>query len=131
MLSDMGLNPADVLTLAGLPNDLFARKDASLTPAEYFRLWHGLEQAAGTDELPLKIARAISVEAFDPPIFAGLCSPNLNTALQRLGKFKRLVGPLTLALEIGSRQTIVTLDYYGNEGTIPASLGAAELVFYT
>jgi AraC-type transcriptional regulator len=54
MLSDMGLNPADVLALAELPAHLFARKDASLSPADYFRLWRGLEQAAGTEALPLK-----------------------------------------------------------------------------
>ncbi|WP_319522256.1 AraC family transcriptional regulator ligand-binding domain-containing protein [uncultured Desulfosarcina sp.] len=77
-IKDMGINPAHVLTLAGLPADLFARNDASLSPEEYFNLWRGLEQAAGTEELPLKIGRAISVEAFDPPIFASLCSPNLT-----------------------------------------------------
>jgi len=50
----MGINPAHVLALAALPADLFAKKEAKLTPNEYFRLWHGLEQVAGP-ELPLKI----------------------------------------------------------------------------
>ncbi len=131
VITDMGLNPADVLSLAGLPADLFGRKDASLTPAEYFRLWRGLEKAAGSDELPLKIGQLISVELFDPPIFASLCSPNLNTALQRLRDFKRLIGPLTLALVIDSRQTVVTLACYGNVEPIPRSLGATEMVFFT
>lgn len=45
LISDMGINPCDVLTLAGLPADLFSRKDASLSPEDYFGLWHGLEQA--------------------------------------------------------------------------------------
>jgi AraC-like DNA-binding protein len=131
MLSDIGLNPTDVLTLAGLPADLFAQQDASLSPAEYYRLRRGLEQAVGSDELPLKIGQHISVEAFDPPIFASLCSPNLNTALQRLREFKKLIGPLTLMLDINTRQTLVTLDCYGNDEPIPRSLGVAELVFIT
>jgi hypothetical protein len=67
LISDMGINPTHVLAFAELPADLFSRKDTRLTPGEYFRLWHGLEQAAGTEDLPLKIGRAISVEAFDPP----------------------------------------------------------------
>lgn len=131
VITDMGLNPADVLALASLPADLFGRKDASLTAAEYFRLWRGLEKAAGSEKLPLKIGSLISVELFDPPIFASFCSPNLNTALQRLRDFKRLIGPLTLTLEIDSRQTVVTLACYGNVEPIPRSLGATELVFFT
>lgn len=130
-LTDLGVNPAHVLRLARLPADLFARNDAKLTPAEYFRLWHGLEQAVGTDVLPLKIGQHLSVEAFDPPLFASLCSPNLNTALQRLAHFKQLVGPLTLLVEIRAHQTCVTLDCYGNDAPIPRSLAAAELVFLT
>jgi len=131
MLSDMGLHPADVLTLAALPADLFARNDASLDPAEYFRLWRGLELAAGAEELPLKIGQAISVEAFDPPIFASLCSPNLNIALQRLSQFKKLIGPMTLAVDIDGQRTLATLACYGNREPIPRSLGAAEMVFLT
>jgi AraC-like DNA-binding protein len=131
LLRDMGVNPALVLRLAELPADLFARKDASLSPADYFRLWHGLEQAAGTDVWPLKMGQVLSVEAFDPPIFASLCSANLNTALGRLSQFKQLVGPLTLMLEITAHQTCVTLDCYGNDEPIPRSLGVAELVFLT
>lgn len=130
-MTDMGLNPADVLALAGLPADLFARKDASLGADDYFNLWRGLERAAGSEALPLKIGQAISVEAFDPPIFAGLCSPNLNVALQRLAQFKRLICPMTIDVEIAARRTCVTLACSGYPGEIPRSLCAAELVFFT
>ncbi len=43
MLTDMGLNPAHVLALAGLPADLFSRRDATLSPVDYFNLWLGME----------------------------------------------------------------------------------------
>lgn len=131
MIVDMGLKPAHVLALAGLPADLFSRREAALSPMDYFNLWHGLEQAAGVEELPLMIGQAISVEAFDPPIFASLCSPNLNTALQRLAQFKPLIGPMTMAMDIGQHQTCATLECYGHTDQIPRSLGASELVFFT
>lgn len=131
LICDLRLNPADVLTLAGLPADLFSRPDATLSPGDYFNLWRGLERVAGAEALPLKIGQAISVEAFDPPIFASLCSPNLNIALQRLREFKKLVGPLTLTVDVDKQQTRATLDCYGHDGVIPRSLGAAELVFLT
>jgi AraC-like DNA-binding protein len=131
LLTDMGFNPAHVLALAGLPIDLFARKDATLSPTDYFNLWVGMEQIAGTEELPLMVGQAISVEAFDPPIFASLCSPDLNTALQRLAKYKPLIGPLTMEVNIGRTETSATLDCYGYTDQIPRSLGATELVFLT
>ena len=131
LIADMGFSPADVLALARLPGDLFSRPDATLSPAEYFNLWHGMEQVAGADELPLKLAQVISVEAFDPALFACLCSPDLNTALQRLAHYKRLVGPLTMAVDISSQATRVTLSCYGHQAPMPRSLGTAELVFFT
>lgn len=131
LIVDMGYHPADVLRYAKLPSDLFERKDAALSPREYFNLWHGLEQVGGADELPLKLGRAISVEAFDPALFACLCSPDLNTALQRLAQYKRLVGPLTMSVDISSKRTQVTLSCYGNEQPLPPSLSTSELVFFT
>jgi len=88
LLTDMGINQADVLILAGLPADLFSHSKATLSTAGFFALWDALERVAGETELPLKIGQAISVEVFDPPIFAAFCSPNLNVALQRLSAFK-------------------------------------------
>ena len=70
LLCDMGINPADALTLAGLPADLFSQKNASLSVSDYFSFWGGVKEAATECELPLRIGQAISVEAFDPPIFA-------------------------------------------------------------
>ena len=131
LILDMGYNLADVLTLARLPGDLFARKEASLSPTEYFNLWRGLEQAAGADELPLKLGQVLSVEAFDPALFACLCSPDLNTALPRLAQYKRLVGPLLMDVDITPQRTLVTLSCYGNTEPIPRSLSTSELVFFT
>jgi AraC-like DNA-binding protein len=131
LILDMGYAPADVLSLARLPGDLFVRPGASLSPAQYFDLWRGLELAAGSDELALKLAQVMSVEAFDPALFACLCSPDLNTALQRLAHYKRLIGPLNMEVDICSDSTQVTLSCYGHTGPIPRSLGVSELVFFT
>ena len=131
MMRDMGINPAQVLRFAGLPADLFTRPEASLSPEEYFRLWDGLEKAAGERELPLMIGAALSAEAFDPSIFAILCSPDLNTALQRLSQFKQLLGPLLLTVDIGQDRTLATLEWHGHVERMPHSMGLSELVIFT
>lgn len=131
LLTDMGINPAEVLALAGLPGDLYARQGAKVTPAEYFALWKAVEELAGEDELPIKFGQAITSEAFDPPIFASLCSANLNEAILRLALFKRLIGPMDLTVEALKNHTSVTIECYGHDGKLPTSIGALELVFFT
>jgi AraC-like DNA-binding protein len=73
----------------------------------------------------------MSVEAFDPAMFACLCSPDLNTALQRLAHYKRLMCPLHMVVDIQADRTLVTLSCYGSDEPIPRSLGVSELVFFT
>ena len=131
LLADIGLSPARVLALAGLPADSFTSDGMKISPVEYFNLWQAIEELAGSEDLPIKFGQAISVEMFDPPIFASLCSENLNQALQRLALFKRLIGPMILDLDITRKKTSITIECYGHDGNLPLSVGALELVFFT
>jgi AraC-like DNA-binding protein len=130
LLADAGLDPANVLRRAGLPDDLFGRPKAVLDTAGYFRLWRGIEEEAADPLLPLRLGSAISVEAFDPAIFAALCSPDLNTALARIARYKRLVCPVALHVEVGAAATAVEIEWLDATARPPATLLAVELVFF-
>ncbi|WKE67135.1 AraC family transcriptional regulator ligand-binding domain-containing protein [Gallaecimonas kandeliae] len=130
MLADMGLESEVVLRQAGLPADLFSRPGASLGVAEYFRLWQTVEALAGP-QAPLRLGQAISTESFAPPIFASLCSRDLNQALQRLQRYKPLICPMHLELEVGEQGTAISLHCDALGLPIPGGLGAAEMVFFT
>jgi AraC-like DNA-binding protein len=118
-----------VLKRAQLPGDLFSRKDAALSTAEYFRLWNALDETFDDPTFPLRLGQAISVESFHPAFFAVLCSPNLNVGLTRLSHFKRLVGPMTLDVTEGRDSTSVVLDFPDIDNPVPSSLIGMELVF--
>jgi AraC-like DNA-binding protein len=130
LLTDLGIRPDNVLRRAGLPGDLFGREKAVLSTDEYFRVWRALEEESEDPALPLRIGAAISVEAFDPPIFAALCSPDLNTALGRIARYKRLVCPMALHVEMGEKATTLELKWLDAIVEPPVSLVAAELVFF-
>ena len=131
LFADLGLNAENVLRRAALPGDLFARTRATLTSAEFYALWRGMEQESGDPLLPLRIGESISVESFDPPIFAALCSPDLDTALRRLALYKRLCGAVRLEVESDSSTTSMTLESLDKTVAAPASLRWMELVFFT
>lgn len=96
VLADLGIRPADVLRVAGLPADLFTRDEALLPPRQYYALFEALDQLVGDRDLAVAIADKLSPEVFDPPIFAALCSPNLQVAAERIAVHKRLLGPVRL-----------------------------------
>ena len=129
-MQDLGLRHRDVLRRANLPEDLLGREKASLTTEEYFRLWTAIKAEADDVELPLRFGEVLSAEAFDPPIFAALCSPNLNVALERIGTYKRLMCPMQLELKKTKRSTTMTLEYIQSETKPPPMLVAMELVFF-
>lgn len=128
LLSDLGLSASEVLAHAVLPGDLLVRSDATVSAAEYARLWEALEFVAGTDLLALRVGQAISMEMFDPSIFAALCSPNLNVALRRVAQYKRLISPLTMTIDENDRQTSVTLTLDGGF-PLTRQVSVLEIVF--
>ena len=130
LLKDLGISTAEILKRAQLPADLFTRKGAGLSTEEYFRLWRALETVFDDPAFPLKIVQAISSDVFDPPVFSAYCSPDLNTALQRLSQFKPLIGPMKLDVEINDDATRLTIKFLEKGLEIPACLIGAELGFF-
>ena len=130
ILVQLGLNPSDVLRRADLPADLFGREKAALSTEEYFRMWRGIEEESKDALTPLRIGSNIPVEAFDPPIFAALCSQDLNQALQRLAHYKRLICPMALRVDIQKKTTRLGLEWLDTDVQPPAAPVAAELVFF-
>lgn len=130
ILGDLGINPANVLKRAGLPDDLFKREAETLDTNQYFALWRALEEEAQDEALAVKIGQVFTAEAFDPPIFAALCSPNLNVALQRIARYKALIGPMVLHVRKRPDGTQIELEWLDKTQDPPLSLVSMELVFF-
>lgn len=130
LLQDLGLSIDNILKRAGLPGDLFARVRVSLPGDEYFRLWQAIADEARDPRLALRIGTGVPVEGFDAPLFAALCSPDLNTALARFAQYKRLVAPLALHVEVTGEGTRLELEWIDKTLAPPAVLVLMELVFF-
>jgi len=130
LLADLGISVDNVLKRAGLPGDLLARTRISLSTDEYFRFWQALADEGQDPRLPLRIGAGIPVEGFDAPLFAALCSPDLNTALGRFAHYKRLVAPMALHVTHRNDGPLLQIAWLDDRLRPPAILVLVELVFF-
>lgn len=107
MMRDLGIHPGDVLRRAGVAFDILAREHATLRGDEFARLLWALEEEVADPTLAIRVAQALTFEMFDPPVFAAMCSPDFNTAIQRLSHYKRLCAPIALQITVGPDVTRV------------------------
>lgn len=143
LIQDLGLDPGVVLRRAQLPGDLLTRVGATLDSAQYFALWRAIEAESDADAIgqlapragqggpvPLRIARTLSADWFDPVLFSALCSADLVGALERVAKYKRLVCPMALTVENTARRLTLTIEWLGRNEPPPPVLVAFELAFF-
>ena len=130
LIRDMDFDTQNILRHARLPLDLFARENAVLTVAEYYRLWNTMAELADDPLFPLRLARSVTFEAFSPPLFACLCSPNLNIALKRVSQYKPLIGPMVLHVQELEEETTVAIGGLPDDLPLPPTLVAMELVLF-
>lgn len=134
LMQDAGLASPPILRRAELPGDLFAREQVRLTSVEFFRLWEAIETEARSLDAalpaPLRIAQVMSSDWFDPELFAALCSANLGNAIERIGKYVRLIAPIVITLDRGADRTTVMIDFLDQTKPPPAVFTAFKLVFF-
>lgn len=132
LLKDMGLSASNILKRAELPEDLFNQTSARISAGAYNRLWNSLATELADPLFPIAIGRAISTEAFSPPIFAALCSPDMLTATRRISQYKPLIAPLSLDVVLGEDGGMtLTLEWLDKTNPPPASMVMTEFVFFT
>lgn len=134
LMHDAGLETAPVLRRADLPGDLFARDHLKISPQAFFDLWMAIEAEARSLDAdlpaPLRIAQVMTSDWFDPELFVTLCSANLGAALERLGKYVRLIAPMRIQLDRVGARTVVTINFLDQTMVPPAVFLAFKLVFF-
>ena len=92
-LEELGVPPALVLRLAGLPEGLFDQERIRVTTEELFALYRALAEASGDPAIGLRLGTEHRVERYDPITLAAVSARSLRDALQRLARYKQLTCP--------------------------------------
>lgn len=128
ILNDLGFDERSVLRQAGLALNTFQGEGTFISISQAYSLYKVVDELSDDPTLSLKTGSIVSVELFDPALFAALCSLDMNMAATRLGQFKRLVGAFSLDVDI---QPDVTAIRYRckHRPDVPRILGLSELIF--
>lgn len=129
LLRDMGVQPADVLRRARLPDDLLLQPTVRLPAADYYRLWTAIEAELPGEPIGIRLCKSVRTESFSPPLFAALCSPNLVVAAQRIAQYKRLIGPIRMDVTRGRGTVTLEMAWLDGPEQPPVSFVVMEMLF--
>lgn len=125
----LDLPPERICLRAGLSPDMFSGEDRGATIEQVFALWAAVEVEVDKPDMPLDLARFAARIGFAPACFAFACSPDVGTGLERLAKFKPLVGPVLLDSGQVPDGFAVTLRSPDPDLPHPPAMAAFEIVY--
>jgi AraC-like DNA-binding protein len=89
-----------VLRRANLPRSRFRIAKPQGTTAEFFALWRAVEQSGAAADLGLRLGVEILSDYDDVAVLAALHSATLGEGLEKLARYKRLVCPEKVWIDI-------------------------------
>lgn len=92
-LEEVGVSLASVLRQARLPMTLFNQGKVWLTTEEMFALYAAIDEASGDPAIGLKLGNGQRPEHYSPIHIAALHTRSFGEALNRIARYKRLMGP--------------------------------------
>lgn len=129
LLKASWIDVGEVLKKAELPEDILNHSSITMTEAQYYRFLAAIDGASGQPDLAIKLATTDRIESFSPPIFASWCSKNGAVCIERLARYKKLIGPMTFEVTEDKDTTTVTLKTGEPDLSLPAFLVLGEFAF--
>lgn len=128
LLGAYNIDAREALRKAQLPEDIFSHRNPTMTAEGYYAFMEAVGKLCSSEETALALATGEGLEQFSPPIFASFCSPDGYTCVERLTRYKKLIGPLSFI--VSENIDTLTVEVADNSGlTIPSFLAACEFAF--
>ena len=114
-LQSIGVDFQTILEKAQLPDSTW-KEEMNLSTLDYYHLLEVFDQTL-TDEQILTMSRLSNIQMFMPPFFAALSSKKGLAAIQHFAKYKKIIGPIIVELEVFDDLVRVSYryDYAGLE----------------
>ena len=128
-LEAFSINLGEALRKAGLPVDALRRPVPTMTVQAYYAFMEAVGELTGCEDVAVALASADDVEQFSPPFFASFCARDGRACIERLARYKPLIGPMEFILADGDGALTVRLACPERERAMPAFLVQCEIAF--
>lgn len=129
LLKHYGLDIRKILRRAMLPEDILNHRTINMEEAEYYRFMKAISSSSDDASLSVKLATTAQIECFSPPIFAAYCSKNGKVCIQRLAKYKKLIGPMSFVLKETANDVSIEIIPENPACKLPLFLAESEFAF--
>lgn len=110
-IAERGLSLEMLQRKAGLPELFFQQEKIYASTAELFSLWSTISDHCGDVAFGLTLGADMRLERNHPMAIAAVCSSCLRDALQRLARYKRVVCPEEIRVEVNGDEVIIDSHY--------------------
>lgn len=124
-----GINVSQVLKKAMLPEDILNHKNITMKEDQYYSFLNAINDVSGIKGLPLKLSTSEDIEKFSPPIFAAYCSKNAKMCIERLSRYKNLIGPMKFDVQEKDKTLSVTFLTGDPSLELPTFVVESEIAF--
>ncbi|WP_172330562.1 AraC family transcriptional regulator [Mangrovicoccus sp. HB161399] len=129
----LDVDPAEVLSQAGLPADHLETETHGVNARAYLDAWTALVElgSAGAPGAVLALARAAARQPSHAPIIAFTASRNIRTGLQRLALFKPLAAPVRVSFADTGCGLRIGISMAEPDLAAEPHMGAFDIAFVT
>jgi AraC-like DNA-binding protein len=121
-LTSLGVDVARVLGHAGIARSRFQAARAKLSVQEFFAFWRALETVSERGDLGLRIGTRVEPHQLDVASLAAIHSDNLDDALAKFGRYKRLVCGEQISLETAEAEARISFHWTHVADALPLLL---------
>jgi AraC-like DNA-binding protein len=106
-----GLDVDAILRRAKLPRSRFSVPNPQGTTAEFFALWRAVEEESGDASLGLRIGVEVLPDESNVVSLAAMHSATLGEGLQKLARYKRLVCPEKISIDVENGEARLRFEW--------------------
>jgi len=129
LLKYHGIDVGMVLKKANLPEDILNHNSITMKEEAYYRFMQAIGAVSKDLSMPIKLSTTVQIENFSPPIFASYCSRNGKICIERLARYKKLIGPMCFQIIEETESTAVEITSGDADTKLPGFLVQIEMIF--